>query len=126
MAQLTPLAKGLISVIVLGVAGSLAWNFGLKDRFGGGGEPAASRPAAANSGAPTETMAKAKPGAVAKAAQADDKNAPLGSPTNPLRVSLVSFHGYAPALVANGNALNTQPGSIYHQKGCLLYTSRCV
>ena len=36
MAQLTPLAKGLITVIVLGVAGSLAWNFGLKERFGGG------------------------------------------------------------------------------------------
>lgn len=117
MAQLTPLAKGLISVIVLGVAGSLAWNFGLKERFGGGGEPAASRPAAASADAPTEIAAKAKPAAAAKAAQPDDKNAPLGSPTNPLRVSLVSFHGYAPALVANGNALNTQTGSIYHQKG---------
>jgi hypothetical protein len=37
MAQLTPLAKGLISVIVLAVAGSLAWNFGLKERLAGGG-----------------------------------------------------------------------------------------
>jgi hypothetical protein len=28
-----------------------------------------------------------------------------------LKVSIVSFHGYAPALVANGNSLSTQPGS---------------
>ena len=45
MAQLTPLAKGLITVIVIGVAGSLAWNFGLKDRLAGGGEVAGSKPA---------------------------------------------------------------------------------
>jgi hypothetical protein len=54
MAQLTPLAKGLITVIVLGVAGSLAWNFGLKERFGGGQpslpKPAASAPEAAAKG----------------------------------------------------------------------------
>ena len=114
MAQLTPMAKGLISIIVIGVAGSLAWNFGLKERFGGGGgEAAASKPATATADAP----AKPKPAATAaKAAQSDDKNAPLGSPANPLKVSLVSFHGYAPALVANGNALDTQPGSIYSKK----------
>ena len=41
----------------------------------------------------------------------------LGSPGNPLKVSLVSFHGYAPALVANGNSLRTQPGSIYAKLG---------
>ena len=34
-----------------------------------------------------------------------------------LTVSLVSFHGYAPALVANGGALTTQPGSIYANLG---------
>ncbi len=111
MAQLTPLAKGLISVIVIGVAGSLAWNFGLKERFGGGQTASVSKPTPASSEAP----AKASP-APAKAA-ADDKNAPLGSAANPLKVSLVSFHGYAPALVANGNALETQAGSIFHQKG---------
>ena len=112
MAQLTPLAKGLISVIVIGVAGSLAWNFGLKERFGGGPTASVSKPTPASSEAP----AKASP-APAKAATADDKNAPLGSAANPLKVSLVSFHGYAPALVANGNALETQAGSIFHQKG---------
>jgi NitT/TauT family transport system substrate-binding protein len=116
MAQLTPLAKGLITVIVIGVAGSLAWNFGLKERFAGGGETAAGKPAVVGA-APGPA---AKPGAEAPAkavAPAEDRNAPLGSAGNPLKVSLVSFHGYAPALVANGNSLTTQPGSIYAQKG---------
>ena len=31
--------------------------------------------------------------------------------------SIVSFHGYAPALVANGNSLTTQQNSIYSAKG---------
>ena len=34
-----------------------------------------------------------------------------------MRVSIVSFHGYAPALVANGNSLTTQANSIYGNKG---------
>ncbi|HRF72376.1 MAG TPA: phosphate ABC transporter substrate-binding/OmpA family protein [Accumulibacter sp.] len=114
MAQLTPMAKGLITVIVLGVAGSLAWNLGLKERFANSSDPVAvSRPAATPSGAP----AMAQPPAAARAAPTDDKNAALGTPGNPLKVSLVSFHGYAPALVANGNSLNTQPGSIYSKNG---------
>ena len=41
----------------------------------------------------------------------------LGSAGNPLKVSIVSFHGYAPALVANGNSLTTQPGSLFEQNG---------
>jgi len=107
MAQLTPLAKGLITVIVLGAAGSLAWNFGLKDKFGSAGDdtPAASTPASVPPPAGPKTTSRAA-----------DKNAPLGTAKNPLRVSLVSFHGYAPALVANGNSLTTQPGSIYASK----------
>ncbi len=39
----------------------------------------------------------------------------LGSKGNPLKVSIVSFHGYAPALVANGASLTTQPGSLFEQ-----------
>lgn len=115
MAQLTPLAKGLVSIIVLGAAGSLAWNFGLKDRFGSkeGAATAASAPATAE-----KPAAAAPAGAAAKKpAPVADKSAPLGSPKNPLRVSLVSFHGYAPALVANGSSLTTQPSSIYAGKG---------
>jgi len=102
MAQLTPLAKGLVSVIVIGVAASAAWNLGLKERF------------SKTKSAVTEK--KADKGAKAVAPPADP-NAPLGSPNNPLKVSLVSFHGYAPALLANGNSLTTRPDSIYAGKG---------
>lgn len=42
------------------------------------------------------------------------------SSASDLTVSLVSFHGYAPALVANGGALTTQPGSIYDKLGLKL------
>lgn len=41
----------------------------------------------------------------------------IGTNDLPLVVSLVSFHGYAPALLANGKSLTTQAGSIYNQKG---------
>jgi len=41
----------------------------------------------------------------------------LGSKKNPLKVSIVSFHGYAPALLANGKSLKTQPGSLFEQHG---------
>jgi outer membrane protein OmpA-like peptidoglycan-associated protein/ABC-type amino acid transport substrate-binding protein len=42
---------------------------------------------------------------------------PSRASSDDLKVSLVSFHGYAPGLVANGNALITQPGSIYERLG---------
>lgn len=102
MAQLTPLSKGLITLIIVAGAASAAWNFGLKDRFGGAGKATAQ---AAQGGSKTAAAAPA------------DSSAPLGSPGNPLKVSIVSFHGYAPALVANGNNLVTQPGSIYANAG---------
>jgi len=107
MAQLTPLAKGLVTVIVIGVAASAAWNLGLKEKLQGmdGVQlPTLSRPAADPAAAGVPAPAKI------------DKNAALGSEKNPLRVSIVSFHGYAPALVANGNSLRTRPGSIYAGK----------
>ena len=55
MAQLTPMAKGLITVIVLGIAGSAAWNFGLKELW-------------QNRGGETSTMEKS----AAKAPSAND------------------------------------------------------
>lgn len=42
---------------------------------------------------------------------------PSRAPSDDLRVSIVSFHGYAPGLVANGGSLSTQPGSIYDRLG---------
>lgn len=102
MATLTPLAKGIIAVAIIAGAGSLAWNLALKDKFGGA---AAGKPAATASSSGSE------------AGGGGTGSGPLGGEDNPLKVSLVSFHGYAPALVANGNSLSTRSGSIYANKG---------
>ena len=114
MAKLTPLAKGLITVAILGVAGAAAWHLGLKDRFGyllnGEGEgTAGSR--ATGSGSESTVSTESRGAADSKAPGA------LGSVNNPLKVSIVSFHGYAPALVANGKSLKTQPGSTFAENG---------
>jgi NitT/TauT family transport system substrate-binding protein len=115
--QMTGLTKGLLLIIGLGLVGSIGWNFVLKDKLkkegitvagttiGGSGSGAAegSDTPPANVGAPAKSSGSA--------------GGKLGSATNPLKVSLVSFHGYAPALVANGNSLKTQPGSIYAKLG---------
>ena len=108
MAQLTPLAKGLVTVIVLAAAASAAWNFGLKERFGQSGDSAQSGQPAVESAAGGSTLGKIFGGGGGGGLPVAGK---------PLKVSIVSFHGYAPALVANGNSLTTQPGSIYAQKG---------
>lgn len=112
----TGLTKALLLIIGLGLVGSVGWNFFLKDRFAQRGQAGATAsaiandaPAAATPGQPTPqkpTAPSSKPG-----------TGPLGGPGNPLKVSLVSFHGYAPALVANGNSLTTKPGSIYAKLG---------
>ena len=88
MAKLTPLAKGLIAVTILSITAAAAWQLGVKDMVGGdngGGD-----------------------GPVFGDNDNNDKGGALGTPGNPLKVSIVSFHGYAPALVANVNSLTTQ------------------
>jgi outer membrane protein OmpA-like peptidoglycan-associated protein/ABC-type taurine transport system substrate-binding protein len=104
MARLTPLAKGLISISILAVAAAAAWHLGLKDVVsgmgGGDGKPTTADPT-------KPEQPNTKPMA----------SGALGTKDNPLRVSIVSFHGYAPALVANGKSLKTQPGSIYDAQG---------
>jgi NitT/TauT family transport system substrate-binding protein len=110
-----PLTKLLLVLIGLAGIASVGWNFFLKERWNQGvvTKPAQTTPGqtlpAGNTTPPGSTAAapSAKPGAGGR----------LGSAGNPLRVSLVSFHGYAPALVANGNSLTTQPGSIYAKLG---------
>lgn len=108
-----PLTKLLLVLIGLAALASIAWNFFLKPRFGPGAEPSV---VALPQGQP-KPGAPATPGAAAPAARPAAAGGPLGSAGNPLRVSLVSFHGYAPALVANGNSLKTQPGSIFAKLG---------
>jgi NitT/TauT family transport system substrate-binding protein len=107
--KMTGLTKGLLAAIALGLIGSVGWNFFLKDRLAGrtGSEPTATAKAPGATSSPSPAAATpTRPG-----------SGKLGSASNPLRVSLVSFHGYAPALVANGNSLKTQPGSIYAKQG---------
>ncbi|MEM9069686.1 MAG: phosphate ABC transporter substrate-binding/OmpA family protein [Myxococcota bacterium] len=98
-ARLTPVAKGLIVLIILGGAGAAAWHLGLKDQFGG------EETANSGDGDGDNTDGNNNGGG-------GDSGGPLGSSGNPLKVSIVSFHGYAPALLANGKSLTTQPGSI--------------
>jgi len=122
MARLTPLAKGLITITILGGAAAAVWHLGLKDMLAGGQQ----------GGAPTEETAskwpsfgggdsdsdKTSEAAVPAPERKSGKTSgPLGSEGNPLKVSIVSFHGYAPAIVANGKSLKTQPGSIFAKEG---------
>src|SRR5919109_3223049 len=113
MAQLTPLAKGLITMIILGGTGAAAWHLGLRELITR--EPVPAQP----------VSERAEPEEPDRKAQAPEQETRtdiadgglLGSRGNPLKVSLVSFHGYAPALLANGLSLTTKPGSIFAQKG---------
>ncbi len=110
MATLTPLAKGLITVAVIAATVSVAWHLGLADKIKGMTSGNSSAPAAAGATTPAS-------GDHPAATAPTSGSGPLGSAGNPLKVSLVSFHGYAPALVANGNSLTTQSGSIYEKQG---------
>jgi outer membrane protein OmpA-like peptidoglycan-associated protein len=97
------MAKGLIAVAIVGGTCAAAWRLGLRDvvqTARSAGAPATEPPTPAANVAPPPSAA-----------------GPLGSAANPLKVSIVSFHGYAPALVANGSALKTQPGSLFARKG---------
>lgn len=99
MAQLTPLAKTLIGVIVLGVASAVTWNIVKSDD----GETAS---------ATTDGATTANPYAGASANNSSgDGNAP------DIKIGLNSFHGFAPGLMANGGSLTTQAGSIFDKKG---------
>lgn len=103
--KLTPFAKLLIGAIVLVGSGSVLWNL-YKNRKADGGDEGAAATAQADGGKPVATGSNAGKG-----------DGPLGSSDNPLKVSIVSFHGYAPALVANGQSLKTESGSLFDREG---------
>jgi outer membrane protein OmpA-like peptidoglycan-associated protein/ABC-type amino acid transport substrate-binding protein len=103
--KLTPFAKILIGAIVIVGSGSVLWHLYKNRKAEGGDEPAQ----AATQQADGKTSSAA--------AYAGKGDGPLGSAGNPLKVSIVSFHGYAPALVANGNSLKTRSGSIFDKEG---------
>ena len=106
MAKLTPLAKGLIAITIVGGTAAAAWKLGLRDILQG---------KMAESGGDTGGTAPGPDGAPKPPAA--PVGGPVGTQAQPLKVSIVSFHGYAPALVANGSSLKTQPGSIFAKKG---------
>lgn len=102
--KLKPAGKAVIAITILALVITAAWFLGLKDVIqGAGGDPAT----ATTTGDPPMSGGLFGGGT----------SGALGSDGNPLKVSIVSFHGYAPALVANGGALQTRPGSIYAQQG---------
>ncbi|GAA4786538.1 phosphate ABC transporter substrate-binding/OmpA family protein [Lysobacter hankyongensis] len=103
--KLTPFAKLLIGAIVLVGSGSVLWNL-YKNRKAEGGDEGSAAVAQAEGGKTSSAGAYAGKG-----------DGPLGSAGNPLKVSIVSFHGYAPALVANGQSLKTRSGSIFDKEG---------
>lgn len=103
--KLTPFAKLLIGAIVLAGAGSVLWNL-YKNR----------KPDTDETVAVATASTDGKPAAQTGSALGKG-DGPLGSADNPLKVSIVSFHGYAPALVANGQSLKTQPGSLFDREG---------
>ncbi len=121
MAKMTPLAKGLVTLIILGGTAAAAWHLGLKEIVQGKKDgqiatPATpSNPAAASTTTPSSTPST--PATTTKPATTAPTGSALGSAGNPLKVSIVSFHGYAPALLANGKALKTQAGSLFAQQG---------
>jgi outer membrane protein OmpA-like peptidoglycan-associated protein/ABC-type nitrate/sulfonate/bicarbonate transport system substrate-binding protein len=115
--QMTGFTKGLLLIIGLGLVGSIGWNFVLKDKLKAGGQFSTNAPGNTATGAPANASPNATPTATAGTTAGAPVSGKLGSATAPLRVSLVSFHGYAPALVANGNSLKTRPGSIYAKLG---------
>lgn len=98
--KLTIYSKILLALIVLAAAASAATNLWRKSQGSQG--PAAQEASASSAGNPNIRPASGRA---------------LGSKDNPLKVSLVSFHGYAPALLANGKSMTTQPGSIYDKNG---------
>ncbi len=104
--KLTPFAKVLIGAIVLAGAGSVLWNL-YKNRKPDSGENVVTV-AGKDGGSSTATATGAPLG---------KGDGPLGTADNPLKVSIVSFHGYAPALVANGQSLKTQPDSLFDKEG---------
>jgi outer membrane protein OmpA-like peptidoglycan-associated protein/ABC-type amino acid transport substrate-binding protein len=106
--KMTGLTRGILALIGVGLVASVAWNFFLKDKLNGAPSPA-------DGDTPMATAPAAD--AARPAGGTGGASGALGSAGNPLRVSLVSFHGYAPALVANGNSLKTKPGSIYDKLG---------
>ncbi len=117
MAKLTPAGKGLITITILAVTAAAVWHLGVGEMItgeeGGEGIEAVEQPKAGEKPVAGGETPRENTGSIPSVAP----SGAIGSPSNPLKVSIVSFHGYAPALVANGNALKTAPGSLFAKQG---------
>jgi len=117
MAQLKPLPKAILIAAVIAGVGFGVYKTGIVDKLGKKDATATSYSAApTDSGTP---VAATTPGSTTPT-NSTPPQPPAVSSASDLTVSLVSFHGYAPALVANGNSLTTQSGSIYDKLGLKL------
>jgi outer membrane protein OmpA-like peptidoglycan-associated protein len=96
--------------MILSVSAAAAWQLGLKDVILGGDDT--SDPTADPTADPSTSSSTTTP-----STPSTPVSGALGTAGNPLKVSIVSFHGYAPALVANGNSLVTRPGALFDQNG---------
>lgn len=122
MASPTPALKALIGVVVVSGLVAVGWHLGYKPYAAKRAAADAGRPAVtASAGPAASTGSVASTGAPAKSSNGFSMpslgGSALGSDSNPLKVSIVSFHGYAPALVANGNSLTTKAGSLFAKEG---------
>jgi len=101
--------KVLLGMAIVAVTVAGAWHLGLKEMIQG--------PVGAGDPEVKATKADEAKGSSTAAKAPTSGKGKLGSKENPLKVSIVSWHGYAPALVANGDSLKTKAGSIFDQKG---------
>lgn len=98
--------KVLLGMAIIAVTCAGAWHLGLKDLVQAEGDGPIARTPGNDPRLPDAPKAPATKGGGA-----------LGTAGSPLKVSIVSWHGYAPALVANGDSLTTKPGSLFDKAG---------
>jgi NitT/TauT family transport system substrate-binding protein len=109
MAKLTSTSKGLISLVIVAVTGAAAWHLGLKDLV----SPQSNEDGQAQDDDRQDKYDRTND----DSPKIVSTKGTIGTKKNPLKVSIVSFHGYAPAIVANGNSLSTQKGSLFEKNG---------
>jgi NitT/TauT family transport system substrate-binding protein len=108
---LTPLGKALCALVIVSAAGAAFWHVLGKEML----QNQESLKAAISFG---QKPPESEDTPIGKTnADASKSGSALGSKNNPVKVSIVSFHGYAPALVANGKSLTTQPDSLFDRLG---------
>lgn len=107
LGKLKPLPRAILIGVVLAGAGYAIMKFApnLGDKIT---PKTAATYSSSDGGSKTDKVAAAP----AKTGRGD-----IGSSSNPLKISFLSFHGYAPGLIANGGSMETKSGSINEKNG---------